>query len=206
MSDPVIAPIAAPKKLKISKPKKTDAPADAPAVDAPAVPAVPAVDAPVAPVAPALKHKNNTKTLDLVITSLVEAFSLDVVKVKSVLKDIVPSNSEYFGKKKRSKKNPKAPLKDKSPYICYSLAVRPKFAAENKDAKFVDITHLVSESWRALADKSKYVEESAADRRRYEAEMVIWNARDPSQDHLLSDRRPKKAKAPKAPKADAVVA
>merc|ERR1711920_879006 len=78
-----------------------------------------------------------------------------------------PAPKKRKGRKK--KKDPKKPKRNMSACFLYFQAARPQVRAENPDAKFADIAHILSAQYKALSDKEKKKWEKKAeqDKARY---------------------------------------
>ena len=79
-------------------------------------------------------------------------------------------------KKAAKKKDPNAPKRARSAFMYFSQAMRPQVAAENPDLSFGDVGRLVGERWMAAtaAQRRKYDDMAAEDKKRYEREMAAY--------------------------------
>jgi len=79
-------------------------------------------------------------------------------------------------KRKRTKKDKNAPKNPRNAYIFFMLDVRPRRVEQHPDKEPKDITRLLGEEWKELNDKkkTKYKEQAAEDKQRYEREMKAY--------------------------------
>lgn len=86
-----------------------------------------------------------------------------------------PSDEELDAdENKRKRKDPNAPTHPRTAYVYYTMENRAKTQTEHPEMKFGEITKLLAAEWNALAEnvKSKYVEQSDADKIRYQNELA----------------------------------
>mmetsp|Transcript_5702 Transcript_5702/g.8270 ORF Transcript_5702/g.8270 Transcript_5702/m.8270 type:complete len:218 (-) Transcript_5702:103-756(-) len=104
-------------------------------------------------------------------------------------------------KSRKKKKDPKKPKRNMSACFLYFQAFRPQVRAENPDAKFADIAHILSAQYKALTDKQKKKWEKKAEeeKARYLKEMESYVPPDDS-DSDDGGKKKKKKKDPNAPK------
>lgn len=104
-------------------------------------------------------------------------------------------------KSRKKKKDPNKPKRNMSACFLYFQAFRPQVRAENPDAKFADIAHILSAQYKALSDKQKKKWEKKAeeDKARYMKEMETYVPPDDS-DSDDGGKKKKKKKDPNAPK------
>jgi len=99
----------------------------------------------------------------------------------------VPAQKNIKKKRKtrggKKKKDPDAPKRPKTAYLCYAVAVRSQVQKDNPEMKFVDITRKISEQWKALtADERKpYDDMAAKDKERYEKAKKAYEEKEKSE-------------------------
>ncbi len=106
--------------------------------------------------------------------------------------------------KKGKKKDPKAPKKPLTLFMCFSNEVRPEIREQYPDLSFGDVAKMVGKKYQELTteEKVKYEKLAEKDKERYEKEMANY---DPPNDNDDSDdgssKKPKKKAAKKDPNA-----
>jgi hypothetical protein len=80
------------------------------------------------------------------------------------------------GSSKKEKKDPLAPKKGLSSYMCFFKENREDIKTKNPEAEFGEIGKLIGAAWQALseAEKAVYVKKSEQDKKRYENEMTEY--------------------------------
>jgi galactose-1-phosphate uridylyltransferase len=75
--------------------------------------------------------------------------------------------------KTKKRKDPNAPKRPKSAYICYCNARRPRLKSKYPDKKMPEITKFLATRWKDMSDekKAKYVTMADEDKERYADEM-----------------------------------
>lgn len=103
----------------------------------------------------------------------VEKAEMDKQRYKQEMMHYVPPVRPK-GKKKR---DPSAPKRACSAYIFFGAAIRDQIKADMPDAKNTDILRETGARWQKLsdADRQIYQQQAAADRARYEREIVSYN-------------------------------
>ncbi len=83
------------------------------------------------------------------------------------------------GKKKKAKKDPNAPKRAMTAFMCFSNDMRSKIKEENPDLSFGDIAKLVGQKYKELTSDQMAVYESQAnkDKERYKKEMTKYNSK-----------------------------
>mmetsp|Transcript_13731 Transcript_13731/g.38868 ORF Transcript_13731/g.38868 Transcript_13731/m.38868 type:complete len:635 (-) Transcript_13731:206-2110(-) len=79
-------------------------------------------------------------------------------------------------KAKKQKKDPNAPKRAMTAYMCFFNDVHDQVKAENADASFGEIGKLIGARWKALEDKEKYIKMAAKDKERYAQAMAEYKA------------------------------
>lgn len=81
-----------------------------------------------------------------------------------------------YGKGKKEKKDPLAPKKNLTSYMCYFKENRELIKNANPDAEFGEIGRLIGAAWKALDQDQKTVYEnmSSKDKQRYENDMAKY--------------------------------
>jgi len=76
-----------------------------------------------------------------------------------------------------TKKDPNAPKRPVTAYICFNQAARAKLKEENPELSFGELGKLVGQKYKELApeEKAKYDEKVSADKKRYEREMAEYS-------------------------------
>mgnify|MGYP003961876971 CR=1 FL=1 len=79
-------------------------------------------------------------------------------------------------KKAKKVKDPNAPKRGKSSFMCFSVVARPKLAKESPNLAFGEYGKLIGAQWRELSDDDKkpYEKEAAKDKARYEKEKAAY--------------------------------
>jgi hypothetical protein len=103
----------------------------------------------------------------------------DKVRYAEEMKAYTPPDeaSETKKRKRKPKKDPRAPKRNKSAYMCFMATARGKVVAENPEAKQTEIMKLAAGQWRELDEegKKKYEEMAAKDKERYASELIAYN-------------------------------
>jgi len=100
-------------------------------------------------------------------------------------KKVPPQKKIKKGRGKgKGKKDPSAPKRAKTAYLCYAEEARSKVKDSNPDLKFGDITKKVSEQWKALTKEERvpYEEKAAQDKQRYEKEKKSYEEKQDKED------------------------
>ena len=84
-------------------------------------------------------------------------------------------NKKYMKKAR----DPDQPKRARGSFVFFTFDMRPKVTAENPGIKFVDMGVVLGERWRALPpeEKSKYENQAAEDKARFNREMEEYSAR-----------------------------
>jgi len=99
-----------------------------------------------------------------------------VKKAKVVEKSVEKDVAKVVKAAKKAKKD-KLPFKRaKTAYIYFGMEKRPEIVAANPNASFGEIGKMVSVAWANLADKSKFVKLSDADKARYAKDKAAHEA------------------------------
>lgn len=98
-------------------------------------------------------------------------------KVKAAAVAVAPAG-EKKQRKKRAKKDPHAPKRGKSAYIFFSIEKSKELRdkKENVGKGAPEISKLVGQEWRALADKAPYQKKADKDKERYQSEKKAYDA------------------------------
>ena len=86
-------------------------------------------------------------------------------------------------KKRREKKDANAPKKAMTAYFFYLQERRPELKKEKPDLGHLEIVAHMGAEWNKMsdADKAKYVQLAAEDRKRYERERAAYDAKSSSE-------------------------
>jgi len=78
--------------------------------------------------------------------------------------------------RKRTRKDPSAPKRPMSAFLCFALKERPKIKQKNPEMANTDVSRLLGEVWRAASEEEKrpYIEKEKNDRERYKITMEEW--------------------------------
>jgi len=78
--------------------------------------------------------------------------------------------------KKKAKKDKKAPKNARSAYTYFGNEMRETMKAENSDMSFAEVNKMLGERWKQLsaAEKQKFEDMAAADKKRYEKDMESY--------------------------------
>ena len=81
-------------------------------------------------------------------------------------------------KRKRRKKDPHAPKRGKSSFICFSAATRGMLVKATPTMSTVDVARQLGVRWRAMdaTERRPFEEESRKDRQRYEEGMRVYQS------------------------------
>eukprot|EP00301_Raphidiophrys_heterophryoidea_P005784 c12394_g1_i3.p1 GENE.c12394_g1_i3~~c12394_g1_i3.p1 ORF type:complete len:245 (+),score=70.60 c12394_g1_i3:222-956(+) len=92
--------------------------------------------------------------------------------------DDSPSDDNEKPTKKRAKKDPNKPKGSLSAYMFYNREVRPTVSSSHPDATFGDVGKLIGQQWKDLqpAQKKKFDDLAAKDKKRYEADMAAYKS------------------------------
>jgi hypothetical protein len=151
------------KRSKVSKPKKTKAVKDE-------VVEVVVDDS----VGKKSSSKTTTTNIDLIISLLIEQFSLNDKEVRTTLAEVLPSTSGF--KKGKKKKDKDAPKKGLSAYMFFTMARREQVKTDGPELKFTEITQELGRLWRSMNDddKAPFQTQADADKIRYTTEMKAY--------------------------------
>lgn len=99
----------------------------------------------------------------------------------------------------KPRKDPNAPKKAVSSYICYCNEQRPSVRQKNPDMPITEVAKLLGTMWKALSPKQKEKYEKLAnqDKSRYENEMKSYTPPEGSQDVQTKGRSRKERTGPK---------
>lgn len=107
-------------------------------------------------------------------------------------------------KKRKKDKDPNKPKRNMSAYFLFSTQNRARLKEENAGISFGDLARLISSEFKALPDDEKDVwqQKAAADKKRYEQEMLTYvpPSEDSDSDSEDGGRKKKKKKDPNKPK------
>ena len=104
--------------------------------------------------------------------------------------------------KKKAKKDPNAPKRNKSSYMFYTDEMRDQVRKENPDASFSGIGKVLGAGWKKLSsqEKAKFEKMADSDRQRYQKEMEGYTKPASSGSPKKSAQSNKKKNDPNAPK------
>lgn len=87
---------------------------------------------------------------------------------------------------KRSTKDPSAPKRPMSAFLAYSNSRRAGLKRQNPKATNSDLSKMLSKSWKELdgEERAKYMEQEAALRTKYKADMAVWRKKAAKQKKL----------------------
>lgn len=94
-----------------------------------------------------------------------------------------PSASDAASRaRKQKKKDPNAPKKPKSAYLCYQVTMQPKIKYEFPGISFGDTRKIIGQRWRSLEleEKKKYQDMAMNDRVRYVKDLSAYQAKLPA--------------------------
>lgn len=99
----------------------------------------------------------------------------------------------------KPRKDPNAPKKAVSSYICYCNEQRPAVRQKNPNMPITEVAKLLGTMWKALSDKQKekYAKLANQDKARYENEMKSYTPPEGSQDVQTKGRSRKERTGPK---------
>jgi len=103
----------------------------------------------------------------------------DKARYEHAMKSYVPDPNAGKDKKKRKKKDPNAPKRPKSSYMCFAVTRRPQLVKTNPDWDFGKFGKTIGEEWRGMSasKKAKFEKMAAADKTRYANEMKHYEAK-----------------------------
>jgi len=113
------------------------------------------------------------------------------------MQELQSDRDRMLGDKKplpRHADHPKMPC---TAYLFYSIAVRDSMVASNPGVSRADIVGKIAKMWQTLpkADQAPYVAQAAADKARYDAEMIAFKAAHPETPKPAAQSRPSKVTA-----------
>jgi len=78
--------------------------------------------------------------------------------------------------RKRTRKDPSAPKRPMSTFLCFALKERPKIKQKNPEMANTNVSRLLGEAWRAATEEEKrpYVEKEKKERDKYKITMEVW--------------------------------
>ncbi|XP_052077807.1 high mobility group protein B2-like isoform X1 [Mytilus californianus] len=97
----------------------------------------------------------------------------DKVRYEGEMKNYVPGPGEKVGRKKREK-DPNAPKRSLSAFFFFCNEERPKVRKDHGDWSVAQVAKEMGKRWEKVTDRSKYEQQAAADKIRYEQAMVIY--------------------------------
>jgi hypothetical protein len=103
----------------------------------------------------------------------------DKARYEKEMETYVAPPDDGKGKKKRKKKDPNAPKRPKSSYMCFAVARRPELVKANPNWDFGKFEKTIGEEWRSMSasKKAKYEKLAVADKSRYVKEMSAYAAK-----------------------------
>ena len=77
----------------------------------------------------------------------------------------------------KAKKDPNAPKKAKTGFMCFSIEERPKLVKESPDLPFGEYGKKIGALWRALSDdeKAPWLKKAEKDKARYAKEKAAYD-------------------------------
>jgi len=116
--------------------------------------------------------------LSALLTKTLSSAKMKDPEVKKVLATIAEHKSEFLvvSSSSKKKRDPNAPKKPLTGYIIYCQKEREALKAKHPEMSAKDLTRQLGANWNALSDKQKkkYNDQSAEDKKRYEAQMADY--------------------------------
>jgi hypothetical protein len=150
------------------------------------------------------KTMTETDRLIKFIQTLIDQLDLEDSAIKAAfvgLKDEMPRGfPNAWGGKQKTAPFPGHPKRPNNPYIFFTKAVRESTVLANPDVGNTGIVSIMAKQWNETAeeDRVEYYEAAAADKLRYEEEMVVFETEHPDQARAKSspgDGKPTKETA-----------
>lgn len=131
------------------------------------------------------KNMTETERLILVVQTFQDKLKLDDATIKTTLKPIEKQLPRGFpngwGGKQKAFRHPDKPKQALNPYVVFTMKNRESAKAANPDATNTELMSIMSAMWNETKpeDRVEYEEIANADKRRYEAEMEVFENANP---------------------------
>jgi len=148
------------------------------------------------------KNFTEIERLILIIETLQEEIDFSDEEIKKALsklddKILPKSFPTRWGGKHKISKDPTRPKPPSNAYIYFTIAVRPSVEKANPELSNTEIVSLMAKMWNETAenDRGEYKAKALEDKNRYEAQMKVYETKNPEKARASTKIHDKQTKA-----------